>query len=167
MFQALKEWYALLKFKRTPIAQALRAHTHYYFDDTILQSLAPEDKLQRITELTHRLGKILTSPDPFLAYRSELAEAAYAYADLQVLCLLPHEKNDVKDSPYISGELHNHIRACKAHNDDVARIMWELPKLTDEELITVLNMATVVRLYHLNGLNIVRGLFEPHNLNDP
>jgi hypothetical protein len=167
MFQALKEWYALSKFKRTPIAQALRAHTQFYFDDTILQSLAPEAKQQRIAELTHRLGTILSSPNPFLAYRSELVEAAFGYADLQVLCLLPHEKNDVTDSPYISGELHKHIRACKEHNDDVARIMWELPELANEELITALNVAAVIRLYHLNGLNIARGLFEPDNLDDP
>lgn len=167
MFQALKERYALWKFKRTPIAQALRAHTQMYFHDTILKSLTEEAKKQRIAEFTRRVGRILSSPNPFLSYRNELVETAFSYADLQVLCLLPEEKNDVTNSPYISGELHKHLRFCKEYQDDVARIMWQFPGFTDEEIIVALNMATVLHLYHLNGLNIVRGFFERHNLDDP
>jgi hypothetical protein len=167
MFEAVKQRYALFKFKRTPIAQALRAHTHTYFNDTLLKSLPPQIKKQRIAEFTQRLARITASPNPFLTYRGELAEAAFSFADLQVLCLLPEEKNDVTDSPFISGELHKHIRRCKEYQDDVAKILWQFPEFTDDELITALNMATVLHLYHLNGLNIARGLFEPRNLDDP
>jgi hypothetical protein len=109
----------------------------------------------------------LSAQNPFLTYRGELAEAAFSYADLQVLCLLSEEKDDVTDSQYISGELHNHIRSCKDHHNEVAKIMWQCPDLTDDELIAALNIASVLHLYHLNGLNIARGLFEPYNLHDP
>jgi hypothetical protein len=167
LFEALKQRYALYKFKRTPVAGALRLHTQTYFKDTLLRSMSWEAKEKHIGDFMRRVGAMFLTTNPFLAYREELASAAYAYADLQVLCLKPEEKTDVLDSPYISGELYRHLRALKDHHDEIARILWQHPEITDEELIATLNAETVLCLYHLNGLNIIRGEIEHRVLDDP
>jgi hypothetical protein len=107
------------------------------------------------------------SPNPFLAFREELAGSTYAYAELQVLCLKPDERSDIHNSPYISGDLYPYIRRCKDHHEWIARVLWENPDISDEDLIAMLNAQCVLFLYHMNGLNIIRGLFERRTLDDP
>ena len=46
-------------------------------------------------------------------------------------------------------------------------MIWQYPEATDEEVHATLNAEAVLCLYHLNGLNIVRGEFEPRDLEDP
>ena len=56
----------------------------------------------------------------------------YAYANLQVLCLVPEEKSDLhfSDSPYISGELNRHILRCAQHQTQLKELLWKEPDIT-------------------------------------
>jgi hypothetical protein len=84
-----------------------------------------------------------------------------------VLCLKSAEKSDVHDSSYISGELYPYIRRCKDHHEWIARVLWEQPDISDEDLVATLNAQCVLLLYHMNGFDILRGLFERRTLGDP
>jgi hypothetical protein len=57
---------------------------------------------------------------------------------------------------YISGELSQYIWQCADFNDDIARIIWEHPQCTDDELLSFANVNCAVLLYYLNGWNLVR-----------
>src|SRR6266478_3782489 len=76
------------------------------------------------------------------------------------------ERADIFSSPYISGDLHRHIRSCGTYNREIDRMIWQYPQATDEELHATLNAEAALCLYHLNGLNIIRGEFEQRDLDD-
>jgi hypothetical protein len=110
-----------------------------------------------VQQFSNRLIAIDRAPNPFLTFREELCNAAIAYADLQVLCLTPQEKAETLGGVrYISGELSRYIRQTADFNKDVARIIWEHPQCTDDELIVFANCYCAVFLYYLNGWNLVR-----------
>jgi hypothetical protein len=167
VFDAIKRRWQEHKFRQTVEAQALRAHTRRYFNETMLRSLSKQEKNRHIHEFLQNLGRILTSQNQFLSFREQLGSSVAGYAELQVLCLKPEEKSDVHDSPYLSGELYPYIRQCKDHVEWVGRLLWERPTINDDDLIATLNARCVLILYHANGLNILRGLFEHRSLDDP
>jgi len=167
MFEKLRERRAVSKFKRSTVGMALEEHTHSFFNKTMLRGMSAEAKKKRAEQFYERIFKIPTAENPFLAYRQELGNAAYTYAEFQVLVLKPEELVDLFSSPYISGELYLHLRDCAKHNDWIERMLWEHPKMTDQDLYDVTNAHAVLCLYHLNGLNIVRGEFEHRKLKDP
>jgi hypothetical protein len=160
----VREWHAVRKWGRTTIGRALQIHTH---NETILRTLSADAKKRHALVFFARVFALPQAPNPFLAYRHELSLAAWAYADIQVLCLTPAECTDIFASSYISGELYRHIRSCANHNKEIERVIWQYPEATDEEVHATLNAEAVLCLYHLNGLNIVRGEFEPRDLEDP
>jgi hypothetical protein len=57
---------------------------------------------------------------------------------------------------YISGELSPYIREAADFNKEVARIIWEHPECTDDELSVFANLSCAIYLYYLNGWNLVR-----------
>jgi hypothetical protein len=167
VFAVIKNQWQQYKFRQTVEAQALRAHTQTYFSETILHSLSRNAKNGHIQQFLQNVSAIMTSQNPFLAFREQLGASVTGYAELQVLCLKPHEKADVHDSPYISGELYPYIRQCKDHVEWIDRLLWEQPTINDDDLIATLNARCVLILYHSNGPNILRGLFEHRSLDDP
>lgn len=103
---------AVAKFKRSPVGQALRQQTEDYFvTKSVMRHFSPDAKQDVINQFGASIAEIVLSDNPFLKLREELAGVAYAYANLQVLCLLPEEKPALHfaDCPYISAELNQHI----------------------------------------------------------
>lgn len=139
------------------ISAAFSGRTQKYLNETILRGLHPELKENMVEQFMNRLIAIEKAPNPFLAFREELGNTAIAYADLQVLCLTPEEKAETfGEIRYISGELSSYIRQCAKFNQDVARIIWEQSRCTDDELFHFTKVNGAVLLYYLNGLNLVR-----------
>ena len=159
MLDYLKQRVAAWKWKRSPIGGALNIHTrHYFYGDTALASFKQENKEKLIMDFFGKVGAIGTGPNPIMACREALAEYTLLFAQLQVLCLKESEKaaQFYSDNPYVSGQLWRHVREAADHSDELARIKWETPDLTDEDLIDVANTRCALLLYYANGLNMVR-----------
>jgi hypothetical protein len=155
----IKEQLALWRFKRSPLAQAIRAHTQeYFYGNTALSSFNQESKERLIGDFCQKAGAVYLSPNPILACRETQAEYVLLFAQLQVLCLTEGEKLDqfYSGNPYISGQLWRHIREASEHHDELAKAKWETPDLTDEELVAFANARCALLLYYANGFNIVR-----------
>jgi hypothetical protein len=114
---------ATSKFSRSLLGQTLQQHTKEYFFNgkTILSGFSPDQKQHIIESFTAGVVKIVGAPNPFHRLRKEMVATAIAYANLQVLCLLPEERSGVyfSRSPYISGELVHHIHRCAQHHTEL------------------------------------------------
>jgi hypothetical protein len=148
---------ALRKFSQSVLGDALRIHTQKYLNETVIRGVSSELKQKIVKQFSNRLIAIDKAPNPFLTFREELCNAAIWYADLQVLSLTPEEKAETfSHVRYISGELSPYIREAADFNKEVARIIWEHPECTDDELIVFANLSGAIYLYYLNGWNLVR-----------
>jgi len=157
MLERWRETRALRKFRQSVLGDALRIHTQQYLNGTILRNLRQELKEDMVEQFTGHLFAIDKAANPLLTFREELCNAAIAYADLQVLSLTPEEKAETfSDTRYVSGELSGYIRRAADFNKEIARIIWEHPQCTDDELIGLANVNCAVFLYYLNGWNLVR-----------
>ena len=63
---------------------------------------------------------------------------------------------DFADVRYISAMLSGYLRQAADFNKEVARLIWEHPQCTHDELITLVNVSADIYLYYLNGWNLIR-----------
>lgn len=147
------------KWNRSTLGQALQGHTQEFFGPgSPLSSLSGEAKRQIVGDFMEHVFALQQSPDPRAALRHRIVECALALADLQVLCMTEDERQGhhvYGRSPYISGQLHRHIRQAARSNEDLASFM-EGEAVTDEELIGYCKARAAVGLYYANGFNMVR-----------
>lgn len=163
IFDGLKGYFALKKWQRTELGQALHQHTMEYFHgDTLLQSFKQENKESLVMDFYGKVFALSQSENWLIELRERLTEAVLLYTHLQVLCLTKEEKADTfySGSPYVSGQLYRHISEAAQFHDELAQIQWENDGLTDEDLISAANTRSVLYLYYLNGWNIVRVALE-------
>jgi hypothetical protein len=153
------------KFRQSPFGQALERHLIDGFNSSMMRDLSPEGKQTIAGRLANKIDGITQADEPFLQCRMEFAGTAVAYADLQVLCMIESEKPGVPHfrSPYISGELHRHIRKCVPHNEDLKQHVWRYPDCTDKDLIGMANFWCAENVYYLNGLNLLRKEFKDYD----
>ena len=159
MINFLKEQAAIWKWQSSTLGRALKTHTNdYFYGKSALVCFKQKNKDPLIRDFYQKVEAILSSPNPTMACRAQLAEYTSAFADLQVICLQEFEKTEMfySENPYISAKLWSHIREMSDHNDELARYKWETPELTDQDLIGVANTRCALLLYYVNGLNMVR-----------
>jgi hypothetical protein len=168
LFDRFAQRRAIAKFKRSSVGQALSQYTEEYFvTGSVMRHFSPDAKQDVINQFGTSIAEIVLADNPFLKLRAELAGITYAYANLQVLGLVPDEKPDLHfaDCPYISGELNQHIVRCAEHNVELKELLWKQPDLTARDLTGFCNVRCARYLYFLNGYEIVRRLefkdFEP------
>ena len=163
LLERFRFYFFMRKWRRTPIGRALAAHTSKVFYEPAgsLRFFSQRDKEKLIGEFYQRIFAFPSAPNPFLAFREDIANVVTGYASLQVLCLKPEEKAQsyYSHARYISGDLHPHIRACATHNDELKEILWRNPQFTDEDIISATNVRCAAYLYAANGLNILRSEF--------
>ena len=106
--------------------------------------------------------EIAQAPNPFIKLREDSAATTYAYAELQVLCLVPEERPDLDygTSPYISGTLSHYIHRCAQYHTELKELVWKEPNITTEGLIGYCRFRCATLLYFLNGFNLVRMEFK-------
>jgi hypothetical protein len=155
--KAVKLW------NSSPLGQALARHTRKYFQEGHILSHSSEDRKNEIIDnFYQQIFSLRQSENPFLQMRELMASYACGYASYQVLCLKESEKSKLSFSecPYISGELYKYIQDIAKHNDKLREIKWKNPNITDDDLIYICNYQSVLHLYYLNGMNLVRSEFE-------
>jgi len=153
------------KFWPSPFGQALERHLIDGFNASMMRDLSPEGKQAIAGRLAKKIDGITQAKEPFLQCRMEFAGTAVAYAELQVLCLLESEKPKISHcrSPYISGELHRHIRKCVPYNEDLKWVVGKYPDCTDRDLIAHGNFFCAENIYYLDGLNLLRREFKDYD----
>lgn len=158
LFDSVRDFFEMRQFMKTPLAQALRAHTQeYFYGKTVLTHFSEDTKEKLIAGMTSQMGAAFQSPNPALAIREGLVSFTIQYAQVQVLCLTEEEKADAfyAANPYISGELHHRIDDAAEHVEELARYKWE-SEATGQDLIDFCNERCAIYLYYMNGFNIAR-----------
>jgi hypothetical protein len=163
LLQKLRAYLFMRKWRKTATDRALAKHTQkFFYTESKLRFFEEANKTKFINAFYEKVFSLPTFANPFLKFREELANAVVGFADLQVLCLTQEEKaqSPWSGAKYISGELHRYIRACCPHQEEMKRILWEHPDLTDEELVEAANTRSALWLYLANGFNMVRAEFN-------
>lgn len=159
MFQALRERRALKQWQKSELGQALRHHGHEFFwqDDAPFGYLNEDEKQKACVELHSKAINILSSPQPILAVREELAKYVLTFAELMVAGMREETKEDriYSGTPYISGKLRDHISQIAEHIDELGRQRFSDPNITDEELADYCTARATFLLFYCNGLNMI------------
>lgn len=160
LFDGIKSQMEASKFKRSPLGQALRQHTHdFFYSGHTLSWMKEENKRRFADELMGHLTAAQASENAPLALREKLSEAVLSYSKLAILALTEEEKagGTFADCPYVSGELHHRIEQAAPLNDDLKHIIWQNDgEMSHEELIATANTRSALALYFANGLNMAR-----------
>lgn len=158
LIDSVRDYFAMRKFMKSPLALALREHTQeYFYRGIILSDMSEENKQKQVNGLMSQLGAALASENPAMAVREGLVGYTIQYAKLQVLCLTSEEKAEAfyYQNPYISGELHNYIDQLADQVEEVKRFKWE-NNASKEDLVDFCNGQCALYLYYLNAFNLVR-----------
>lgn len=155
-------------FSNDPVLEeALQEHTAVYFDSgQALARFSPEARNRIIGDLRQRISGIDDSFGGMEELRRLLSEYVLLYAGLCVMALTESEKAVMEygRNPYITGQLHRHIRQAAELHDEMRQ---QLDRgLSDEELVVFANTRAAVMLYYANALNMVRirrGDTQPEN----
>jgi len=160
LLQVIKEYWALQKFKKSPLGEALRQHTQeFFYGDTVLVHFSDANKQKLIGDFTQKLAEIYDSPNWQATMRRSLTEFVLAYASLEVLCLKESERSHIHygKNPYISGTLYHRISDAVAHTDELGRFVFETGgEQVPGDLISFCNTRCALYLYYMNGINLVR-----------
>lgn len=170
MFAALRERRALKKWQKSTIGQVLQMHAHSYFfaDDAVFSHFDEEAKLQNCAELHSLAMQIVSSDNPVLAVREQLANYVLTFAPLMAIGMSEEGKEDrgYASNPYISGQLRTHISKIADYNDDLGRLRFSEPDISDEELAFYCTSRASLLLFFCNGLNTLSIALEDRTKRD-
>ena len=160
MFQAIRERLALRQWQKSDIGEALRIHGHSYFwaDDAPFSYLEETEKLDHCAALHAAAMIIVASENPIIACREKLAGYVEHFANLMVIGMREDGKRDhpvYSDTPYISGDLRQHISKIIPHEDELGRLIFDDPDVTLEELGDYCTGRATLLLFYSNGLNML------------
>lgn len=160
LFHAIKERWALRRWQKSQLGKALQQHGYDFFwsEDAPFGYLGEQAKLKNCAELHAAAMSILASENPMLAGRERLGDYVHTFADLMVSGMRPDGKSGhelYSDSPYISGELRQHIEKIADHVDELGRLRFEDPDITCDELADFCTTRASLLLFYCNGLNMV------------
>jgi hypothetical protein len=169
MLQYLKEMKGLWDWNRSELGRVINSHNKTYMAIPRIAEFSDERKRTMISGLTTTIQGIANSENQLVALRKEIVDAAFREAGLGILCLTEAEKRAgiYAGIAAISGELHHRITDCAPHHDglnavlphiDRAELARENMSIT-EALCGVANTQSLIALYQLNGLNVVRASF--------
>lgn len=157
MFQAIKEWLALRQWKKSVIGIALQSHGYDFFfaPDAPFSHLDQEVKVRHCAELHIQIARVVTAENPIIAVRELLADYVLTFAPLMAAGMPEDGKEDrgYADTPYISGQLRPHISRIADHIDELGRMRFEEPDLSDEELADYCTNRASLLLFYCNGVN--------------
>lgn len=154
-----KEQKSIEKFWKSEIGQRLTAHNEQYFGlGAIWGDFSPEGKQKLCGWLLERIFGVYGAADTFAAMRLELAAMTSCHAQLVVLLREP--VNEYNRTRYVSGELHNHLRSCAPHCNELAEELWRSPESSDADLYGYAQQRSIYYNYVLNGINLLRYDFD-------
>lgn len=163
LIEKWKQYAAIRAWQNSTLGKMLAAHTEEYFTKYLTPfNYSPETKNKLVGDFYNAVFSLSKAENPFLAMRERLADYVIGFAEYQVLCLTEEKKQGTfySDCPYISGALHRHIDKAVKHVDDLRKLKWEHPDISNEELVSFCSSVCAVRLYYMNGFNLVRSEFD-------
>jgi hypothetical protein len=164
LFGRTKEDKAAVEFLDSPIGKILVQHTTEYFGSgKIFGNATEEAKLDITGQLFERGIGIAQAENPFLQMRFELVAQVLSYAKITVLSVKTPDIPDIFKSPYVSGKLHTHIRQCAPHYKGLEEQIWQNPNISDADLVAFAAARSLICLYFMNGINMVRAEFDDIN----
>ena len=159
MLQAVKEWLALRQWKKSVIGAALQSHGYetFFAPDSPFSYMDEDVKLRHCAELHTQIAKALTAQNSIIAVRELLAESVLGFARLMVVGMpeLGKEERGYADTPYVSGQLRSHISLIADHIDELGRLRFDEPDISDEELADYCTRRASLLLFYSNGANLV------------
>lgn len=160
LIELVKAQAEVWKFKRSPLGQALRAHTQdFFYSGRLLSWMKEENKQRFVQDFMSQLVAIRSAENSAMALREKLTEYVLLYCELSILALTEEEKAQhmFAANPFITGELHHHIERAAPLSEEMAKIVWQNDgPMSAEELMATANTRSAVALYYANGLNMVR-----------
>jgi len=157
LFKSAKPSRVAFFSKDAVLEEALQEHTAAYFHSGhTLSSFSPEARQRIVNDLRQRISEIWASPTGKQELRRLIAEYVLLYAALTVFALTEDEKvmMEYGRNPYISGQLHHHIRRAGELHDEMRGQVDR--GLSDHELVAFANTRAAIMLYYANALNMVR-----------
>lgn len=144
------------------VGKSLQEYSDFYLSKNTILGSHSEDFQRKLKEQMYgSVAEVFAADNPFIKCREKLAEYVASFADWAVLCLKPDEKaqlakDDVRLSPFISGELYHHIRQCAQNNGELAQLIARDENCPDDALIDWANARSCAYQYLMNCMNVVR-----------
>jgi hypothetical protein len=170
MLQYLKEKKALWDWNSSELGRLINVHNKAFMDIPRFAGFSDNRKQAMISELMSTIQGIMNAENQLAALRKEIVDAAFREADLTVLALTEPDKQAgfYSEVDAISGELYHRIVDCAAHHNGLKTVLAHIApdemarenmSMTDA-LCDVARTQSLIALYHLNGLNMVRAVFH-------
>jgi hypothetical protein len=169
MLQYLKEMKGQWDWNRSELGQIINGHNKTYMAIPRMAEFSDERKRTMISGLMTTIQGIINSENQLVALRKEIVDAAFREAGLGILSLTEAEKRAgiYSGIAAISGELHHRITDCAAHHDGLKAVLPHIDRKEiarentsiTEALCGVANTQSLIALYQLNALNLVRATF--------
>ncbi|RIV89594.1 hypothetical protein D2V17_05860 [Aurantiacibacter xanthus] len=159
VFEGWRERRALKRWQRSVLGQALQHHGHSYFfaADAIFSFYDEEEKQRNCAQLHSLAMEIVAANNPMLAVREQLANYVLTFAPLMAAGM-PEEGKEERgytSTPYVSGQLRPHISKVADHIDELGRLRFSEPDISDEELASYCTNRASLLLFFCNGLNLI------------
>lgn len=159
MFQSIREWLALRQWRKSVIGQVLHKQGYDFFfaPNAPFSYYDEEVKVRHCAELHSLTAQALSSDNPVITIRQLLSNYVWSFAQLMVAGLRDETKEErsYADTPFVSGKLRPHISAIADHIDELGKLRFDEPTISDEELADYcLNRASLL-LFYCNGFNAV------------
>jgi hypothetical protein len=153
-----KEQRSADKFWKSEMGRRIVAHNAKYFGPgQVWYGFSAESERTIGGYLLERIFGVYGAEEPFDQMRLELAVAGSNHAQFVILPRNPDP------SRYVSGELHNHLRACAPHNEELAKELWRDPEQSDSEFYGFTRQRSLYYNYILNGINLLRTDFDDYD----
>jgi hypothetical protein len=157
-------------WQTSPVGKHLKEFTDFYLSKNTILGSHPDDFQRQLKEYMYgTAAKIYAAENPLLACRHHLAGHVSIYADWAVLGLKPEyklafEKDDPRSSPYVSGELHDHLRYCAQYNSALADVLSRNKDVKDDDLFSWVNARSCEYQYLMKCINMMRADFDDVDL---
>ena len=143
MFSKFKHWLTEMALKKevksNPIMRlAFENIKNNWHEVGILSSLSEENMVIHHSEFFSMVNDILEADDVIKELRLNIINYVTAYSQYMTLCITPDDKEllFIKDSPYVSGELNEHLGLEGTQNltEKFREIYFNNPSVTSDEL---------------------------------
>jgi hypothetical protein len=131
-----------------------------HLNKSCLSGFSEKKKKELRDGVGSEVSVVLTANDGFMVLRKKIVDAAFTFANLQVLALRENERGPpLRDGPYLSGELHHKILEAVPFNEELKEFAWKL-EVTAGDLIDFCNVRCAIGIMYLNCFNVLRVLFK-------
>ena len=150
-----------------PLTMLLMHNVKKNWDEVgILSSLSEEATKVHHADFFAVVQSILGASNILEELRLQISNYVIAYSQHMTLVITPDDKPYlfIKDSPYVSGELNQHLgRDGTSEIEKFKEIYFNYPSISPEELREIATLSMAIVNFFVEGLDLVRIHFEDYN----